>query len=123
MSRLAKLTAYLLSSTAGVDLNVTTKTTLYTVLTGDHCIITKVIVRAASTSLTTAKYKFGFDANADDVIASATHTELTGATLYSVIPAMIGAKVGAAGDVFGLKCEIAQGAAATVIVDVFGYIY
>jgi hypothetical protein len=51
------------------------------------------------------------------------HSELTGATLYTVIKAKDGATRGAAAEVFGLKCSIAQGAAATVDVDVFGYLF
>lgn len=112
----------LLSSTASVDLNTTSKTTLYTVPAGKSAVITMVIIRAASTSLTTANYGLGFDAGGSDVVTGATHTELTGATLYTKLQAKAGAKLGAAGDVFGLKCSVAQGAPATVTVDVYGYL-
>jgi hypothetical protein len=112
-----------LSSTASVNLNVTTKTTLYTVPTGKTLIVDHVVIRLASASLTTASFGVGFNANADDVVADATHTELTGNTLYTRLAPKVGAKIGAATDVFGLKCSIAQGAAATVTVDVFGWLY
>ena len=108
---------------AGVDLNVTTKTTIYTVPTGKTLIVTKVVIRNASASLTTANYALGFNANADDVVTGATHTELTGSTLFSILNAKAGAIRGAAADVFGLKCSVAQGGAATVTVDVFGYLF
>jgi hypothetical protein len=112
-----------LSSTAAVNLNVTTKTTLYTVPAGKSAVITRMVIRNASTSLTTASCGIGFDASGADVVASETWVELTGATLYTVRLAKDGSKVGAAADVLGLKCSIAQGGAATATVDVFGYLY
>jgi len=102
-----------------VDLSVGTKQTLFTVPTGKTAIIQRVVLRAASASLATASVGFGFDTNASDVIASATHTELTGATLETEIPAMDGAKAGAAAAVFGIKATVTQNA--TVTVDVHGY--
>jgi hypothetical protein len=110
----------LLASVAGVNLNTTNKTTLYTVPAGRGCVVTHVVIRAASASLTTANYGCGFNANGDDVITAATHAELTGATLYTVLYAKAGAALGAAAGVFGLKCGIAQGSAATATVDVYG---
>ena len=112
----------ILSSTDAVNLNVLTKTTLFTVPAGKTAVITRISIRNASTNLTTASFGFGFNANADDVDGSTTHTELTGATLASQIIVLSGAKVGAAADVFGIKCSIAQGAPATMSVDVFGYL-
>lgn len=112
-----------LATVAGVNLNTTNKTTLYTVPTGYSCIINHVVVRAASTSLTTASFGFGFDASGADVVASATHTALTGPTLYERIEAKAGAKIGAAADAFGVKCATPQGAAATVTIDVYGSLY
>lgn len=111
-----------LSTTTLVDANVTTKTTLYTVPASKVAYITKVVIRDASTSLTTATFGFGFNANADDVVANATHTGLTGGTLYEIIPAKVAAKEGAAADIFGVQCDTPQGGAATVTIDVFGYL-
>lgn len=102
------------------NLNVTTKTTLYTVPTGFKLVVTRLVLRSASTSLTTASFGFGFDANATDVDGSSLHTELTGSTLVSQIIPLSGAKIGSAADVLGIKCSIAQGAEATLVVDVFG---
>lgn len=102
------------------NLNVLTKTTLYTVPTGFKLVVTRIVLRSASVSLTTASFGFGFDANATDVDTSSLHTELTGATLVSQIIPLAGAKIGSAADVLGIKCSIAQGVAATLVVDVFG---
>ena len=112
----------ILATVTGIDLNVTDKQTLYTVPTGKTLVPTKIITRSASTSLTTAVFGFGFNASANDVVAAALHTTLTGNTLFAVDVPIAGSKVGAASDVFGLKCSIAQGAAATVTVDVIGFL-
>lgn len=104
------------------NLNVTTKTSIFTVPAGKTAIITRLVLRNASISLTTASFGFGFDAGATDVDGSTTHTELTGPTLASQTIVLSGAKVGAAADVFGIKCSIAQGAPATMSVDAFGYL-
>lgn len=112
-----------LATVSGVDMNTATPTALYTVRSGTSCVVTRVIVRAASTSLTTASYSFGFNSAAfNDVIADATHTELTGASLYALLNAKVGAKLGAAGDVFSVVMNTLQGGAATTAMDVFGYL-
>jgi hypothetical protein len=114
----------LLSSTAGVDMNTGTATTLYTVPTGFSCVITRVVVRNASTSLTTASYSFGFNSAAfDNVIANATHTELTGSTLLTVLIPKIGATVGAAAGTFKVLMNTLQGGAATTTMEVYGYLF
>lgn len=113
-----------LSSTSSVDMNTATATTLYTVPTGKSCIITHVIVRNASTSLTTASYSLGFNSAAfNNVIADATHTELTGSTLYTVLIAKAGATRGVAADTFKVLMNILQGGAATTTMDVYGYLF
>lgn len=114
----------LLSSTPLVDLNAAPETPLYTVPGGKTAVITKVVVRKASTSLTTASIAFGFNAGTDnDVIATATHTELTGNTLATVLTPKTGAKIGAAAAVFSVLATILQGGAATCTIDVFGYLF
>lgn len=114
----------LLATVGAVNLNTSTPTTLYTCPDGTTCVITKVVVRNASTSLTTASYSFGWNSAAfDNVIANATHTELTGSTLYTALQAKAGAAVGAAAGVFKVLANTLQGGAATVTVDVFGYMY
>lgn len=117
-------TLFKLASAAGIDLNDdSAKVVLYTVPTGKSCIITHVVVRNPSIDLTTAEYGFGFDANAVNVIAAAAHVELDGATKYTVLQAEVGAVRGVAAGTFGIKVTVEQGAAATVTIEVFGYLF
>jgi hypothetical protein len=110
-------------ATVNVDMNLGTAQTLYTVPTGLSCIISHVVVRNASISLDTASYSFGFTGAAyTDVIADAVHNELTGATLFTILTAKAGAKLGAAADIFKLLVNTLQGAAATATIEVFGYL-
>jgi hypothetical protein len=102
-----------------VDLSVGTKQTLFTVPAGVTAVITKIVLRGASVSLATASVGFGFDTNATDNVASATHTELTGPTLETALTPITGAKSGAAAAVFGVKATVTQ--SATVTIDVHGY--
>lgn len=113
-----------LSTTAAVNMNTATATTLYTCPAASTCIITKVVVRNASTSLTTASYSFGWNsATFNDVVANAVHTELTGATLYTSLPAKAGSAAGAAAGTFKVLMNTLQGGAATTTIDVFGYVF
>lgn len=113
----------LLNSAAAVNLNTATAQTLYTVPGGKSAIITRVVIRLASTSLDTVSFSIGFNStDFDDVIANNTHVELTGNTLYTILAAKAGAKVGTAAGVLKLKNNTLQGAACTVTVDVFGYL-
>jgi hypothetical protein len=113
-----------LSTTAAVNMNTATATTLYTCPSGRTCVITRVAVRNASTSLTTASYSFGWNsATFNDVIANGTRPELTGATLYTVIVAKVGATVGTSTGTFKVLMNTLQGGAATTTIDVFGYTF
>lgn len=112
---------FMIVEASAVDLNTGTKTDLFTVPTGRTLAIDYWLVRGASASLTTVQFSGGFNANADDVIATATYAELTGSTLYSPGYPKKGAKLGAAGDVFGAKCSVVQGSAATVTIEVYGH--
>lgn len=113
-----------LATVAGVNMNTATATTLYTCPTGKSCVITKVIVRNASTSLTTASYSFGWNSAAfNNVIADATHVELTGSTLFTILPSKIGATVGLTTGVFKVLLNTLQGGAATTTMDVFGFTF
>ncbi len=114
----------LLATNAGVDLNSGTAQTLYTVPTGKSCVISKVVVRNVSVSLTTASVSFGFTTAAwADVIADAVHHELTGATLATILLPMVGAKVGTTGGTFKIKANTLQGAPCTATIDVFGVLF
>ena len=113
----------LLSTTNNIDLNTSTASSLFTSLSGTSTVITKVVIRNASTSLTTASVSFGWNSSAfNDVISNATHTELTGNTIYTALGAKTGATVGTSSQIFKIKANTLQGAAATVSVDVFGVI-
>lgn len=112
-----------LSTTNTVNMNTGTPTTLYTVPADNIAIITNVVIRGSSVSLTTASISFGWnDADYNNVIANATHTELTGATKAKVVHPDATSIRGAAADVFKVKANTLQGEAATVSIDVFGYL-
>ncbi len=113
----------LITSVVGVDLNTAVPSSLTTVPAAKSLVVTKLVIRNASISLTTVSFSVGFNGPAtyNDVIADATHVELTGPTLLTILPAKAGAKRGAAADVLKLLCNILQGAAATCDIDVFGY--
>ena len=114
----------LLALVPAVNLNTATPTTLYTVPALKTCIITKIILSGASASLTTASISLGYNSAAfNDLIANATHTELTGATLCTILLPKTGAKLGAAAAVLKLLANTLQGGAATVDVRVFGLLY
>lgn len=113
---------YVLSRVDDVDMNTTDKTTLFTVPTGRTAVITKIITRNVSTSLTTAVFGFGFNNDANDVVTAALHTALTAAGLLVLDVPKAGAVVGASTNVFGCKCSIAQGAPATATIEVVGYL-
>lgn len=113
----------LLKTTDAVNLNTAVATTLYTVPAGFQAVITRIVLRNASTSLTTVSLSIGFNsASFNDVLANATHTELTGATLYTSLSAKVGATKGVAADLLKLLCNTLQGGAATCSVDIFGYL-
>lgn len=113
----------LLSTTTSVDMNSATARTLYTCPSGNVCVITRVVVRSASTSLTTASYSFGWNSSSfNDVIANATHTELTGILLYTVLEPKAGAALGAGNGTFKVLMNTLQGGAATTTIDVFGVV-
>lgn len=112
-----------LATVEGVDLNTGDPTSLYTAPAGKEVIVTEVVMRDASASLTTASISFGWNsADFNDVIANATHTALNAATKYKRISAAAGAVKGAEADVFSVKANTPQGGAATCTIDVFGYL-
>jgi hypothetical protein len=115
----------LLATVKNVDMNTATATTLFTVPTGRTVTITKVIVRNASTSLTTASWSYGFSSPTyNDVIADATHTGLVNTQFQSVLPAKDAAVQGLAGSglsTFKVIMNTLQGGAATTTMDVYGY--
>ena len=124
MAQLNKAALTLLATVTGVDMNTASAQTLYVVPTGVSCIISHIVVRNASTSLTTAKWSYGFTGAAyNDVVADALHAELTGSTLYTILIAKIGSKVGIAAALFSVIMNTLQGGAATTTMDVYGYLF
>ena len=123
MSALNRNSLALLSTTSGVNMNTTTATSLYTVPTGRSCLVTHVVIGSSSTSLTLASYSFGFTSAAfNDVIADATHTELTDSTLYTNLSAKVGSKVGVAADVLRVLMNTVKDSVATTTMYVYGYL-
>ena len=114
----------LLAAKTGVDVNNAATPTLYTVPALKTAIITRIVLKNASISLTTWSGSIGWtSATFIDVLADATHTELTGPTLATVLTPKVGALQGVAAAVLKLKNNILQGAPATIDIDVFGYLY
>lgn len=113
-----------LATVTGIDMNAVAATPLFTVPENKTCIVTHVIIRNASIALDTADFGFGYAAGETDVIQHGTlGTGLTAATLYRVLVAKDGAIKGVAADIFKIGVDVAQSAAATMDVDVFGYIF
>jgi hypothetical protein len=120
-----------LLSTTTVDTNVGTKQPLYTCPALKHCVITKVILRNASASLATMgdAMFFGFNAGVSDFgsIGAQPLTGITDATValgFSQISngSNVVWKIGTAADVFGCAFNDTS-ITATVVIDVFGYVY
>lgn len=115
----------LLASKADINLNAEAENTLFTVPIGKSCIITKVVMRLATGAglPVGASISFGFNAGtSNDVIANAVFV-LDAATEYIIIPAEAKAKRGVAEELFAINVNTAEGAAMTVTLDVFGYLF
>ena len=112
-----------LATVETIDMNAVAATNLFTVPEGKVLIVTHVVVRGASVSMDTADFGFGIAATETDVIEHGVlAASLTAATLYEVLIAKAGAIVGVAAEIFKIGVDVAQGAAATMDVDVFGFI-
>lgn len=112
---------------ASLDMNpggVPTLTTIFTAPAGiNGAIVTHIVCRNSSGNLNTASFSFGWDAAGTDVLADAVHNHLTGNTVFCVHQSMVGAAIGTAGGAFKISVNTAQGAAMTIDVEVFGYMY
>ena len=114
----------LLVTSSAVDVNTATPTSLFTCPALKTCLITRVALSNPSTSLTTASLSFGWNsASYNNVIANATHVELTGSTLFTILLPKVGATLGAAADVLKVLANTLQGGAATVDIRVFGILF
>lgn len=113
-----------LITVASVDMNTATATTLYTCPTGKTCVITKVIVRNASTNLTTVSASFGWTATAyTDWSPTLTFGALSTSANFRLVSPISGAIVGASTGIFKTLNNVLQGSAATTTMDVFGYVF
>lgn len=122
----------LLVSTA-LNLNTNTKQTLYTVPAGKSAIPAIIVARSASVDLSggvTTFLTFGFNAGATDWNPSTNFptTDLTAAARFKVFGQESAASagvsiIGTAGQIFGAITDAAFGSAATVVIDVFGYLF
>jgi len=116
-------TLALLTTYDSLDLNVADLTNLYTCPAGMECFVTKVVLRKVDiATLNAVKLSFGWDALATDVVAltgalSVNTDEYMDFTIIAAYPVR-----GAAGEIFKVDVETAEGEAATGSVDVFGYL-
>ncbi len=112
----------LVARITGINMNSTGNFIAFTVMTGVSFIVTRVVARNASVSLTTASWSLGYNAASyDDVIANATHTELTGTGVFTVIPAKNGAALGAATNTLRFNLQTGEGSAATMDLEIYGF--
>ena len=108
-----------LSSTALVDWNVTTKTTLYTCPTGKTCYVVAVIFKNGTGTSGTASCGVGWNAGGSDVVAASTNALTTITSIMKMATGVV--PFGTAAGILGFKCGIAEGSAYTSTVDVYGW--
>jgi ethanolamine utilization microcompartment shell protein EutL len=122
---LAEYTICKVASVSGVDLKTAGKTVLYTVPSGKTFYPVAVVVRDASASLAGGTdYDFGTGANADTWVQAVDLSAMTTPdTDFKVIDSG-GTKYTkcAAGSEFGVKVITGSTAAATAVIDVFGFL-
>jgi len=118
-------TLALLATVDDIDLDAVAETTLYTCPAGMVCYVTSVVMRkpaGAGLPMSTIEASFGWNTgNADNVIANAGR-DLTDGTNYLIIGAIDDAVYGVAAGTFKIDVQVAEGAALTCSVDVFGYL-
>jgi len=118
-------TLALLGSLDDVNLNAVAETTLYTCPAGMVCYVTHVVMRngaGAGFDLDTIEAAFSWAGTpAADVIINAGRV-LTDGTNYLIIGAKDNAVYGVAAETFKIDVQVAEGAAATCSIDVFGYL-
>lgn len=125
------ISAPLLSSTV-LNLNTNTKQPLYTVPAGKSALILWVVARSASVDLSagvTTLLSFGFNAGSNDWSSGNFGTPaLTLSSLFQMMSqteALAGqpSVIGTAGQTFGTVTDIAFGSAATLVIEIFGYVF
>lgn len=114
-------------ATATIDTqNGDSKTTVYTVPTGKKAVITHVVIRNPSASLTGGTdFDIGSGANADTWRQTISLTSMTATTDYMVIPSIAATPVKytieAAAAAFGIKPITGATGDTTATMEVFGY--
>lgn len=99
------------------------KQPIFTVPTGFSCIPTLIVLRGATVSLATLSISFGFNAGANNIVANATHTGLTGPTLAkNLSPITAAYTIGTTGQAFGVIANTPQDPS-NVTIDVVGYYF
>lgn len=123
----------LLASVPGVNLNTTDPTTLYTCPVGKSCIVLWAVMRNASVDIAVIATEFFFAVNAVDWSKiRLDHTKMTTANVY--VPIFPGTNalvpdvafvpsVLSAGQIFDCRIQTEFGSAATITVDVYGYLF
>lgn len=101
-----------------VDCNVGTKQTLFTLDTDENFVVTDIIISYDDGALTAAECTFGWNANADDVVANTRYSSITGADTYTKATILAGAKRGTSTQSFGVKFSTTE--AIHLRVDVIG---
>lgn len=113
-----------LAHVTGLDMNTAPAQALFTVPGATHYVVTHIIMKDASVSLTTAKISIGYTgAGYTDMVNSWTCSPLANTSAYAVLTPVAGSHVGAAGEVLKLIDTVLQGGAATATCDVYGYIF
>lgn len=132
MADLREYADNLLATVTGIDLNPTSSgtppedTNLFTVPAGKSCVITHIIFRNCNlgATLNTAEFGFGWNAAVNDVITIGDKgASVDTQAKYRVLEADNGAVRGVATDVLKIRVNVIQGAACSMAVDVFGYLY
>ena len=127
MADLKTVADSLLVSVAGVDMKTATTVSMYTVPAGKSAVITAVVVRNPSATLSGGtSYAFGSGTNFNTFVSGISLTTMTTATsdIMYIVPATNNTKytISAAGAVIGMKITTGSTGAATATIDVFGYL-
>lgn len=86
-----------------VDSSLTTKQTLFTLDTNENFVVTDVIVHYDDAATSTAFCSFGWNANADDVVANTRYSNVDAAGKYVKATIINGAMMGTSTQTFGVK--------------------
>lgn len=103
------------------DLNTTHVQNAWFNDSGRDFFVTKIVFKRPSTAITTAQFGLGTNASASDVLSHDAYPSLALTNSYVVVQPTFGAVLVPDSTFLKFKCSIAEGSAATVEVDVFGY--